>query len=115
MKPKTKRKGKRLPHTPQSKIRAALRLLFMRSREHQAALKKASRKCEGCGVKGSEAKGRVVKLEVHHRLGIDWANIFRFIRATLLCPPEDMRVLCKPCHAREHGEELPFAEEEKTA
>ena len=103
-KPRPKRKGKKLPHTPSSRIRAALRLLFLRSREHQAALKKAGRACECCGAKGSEAKGRVVKLEVHHRDGIDWENIFAFVRRTLLCKPERMKVLCKKCHEKEHEE-----------
>jgi hypothetical protein len=35
--------GKKLPYTPRSKVRAALRQLWLRSRERAAALKAANR------------------------------------------------------------------------
>jgi predicted HNH restriction endonuclease len=92
--------GKKLPYTPNSKIRAALRLLWMRSRERAKALKSTSYCCAECGVKQSVAKGREVKLEVHHTDGIDWDGIFDLIRERLLNVPQ--KPLCKDCHAKAH-------------
>ena len=62
--------GKRLPNTPRSKVRAALRQLWLRSRERAAALKREKYTCQRCGVKQSKAKGKEQKVEVHHKEGI---------------------------------------------
>ena len=98
--------GKRLPYTPNSKIRAALRQLFLRSRERAACLKAAGNRCEKCGVKASKAKGRKVSVYVHHREGIcNWQEIFDAVRKNLLCNPEKMQCLCDDCHKEEHSEE----------
>ena len=91
-------KGARLPHTPNGKIRQALRLLWMRSRERSTALKNTGYCCSVCGVKQSTAKGREVKLDVHHLDGIDWDGLFDDIRRRLLHAPDRLAPLCKECH-----------------
>lgn len=95
--------GKRLPYTPNSKIRAALRQLFLRSREHSSVLKGAGYSCAKCGAKQSRAKGREVYVQVHHKSGVDWDGLFDDIRRRLLAA-DDMEVLCKACHKKEHEE-----------
>lgn len=94
--------GKKLPHTPKSRIRQALRALWLRSRERAAALKRSGNTCECCGVKASTAKGREVKLECHHNNGIDWENLIDRFYKTLLCDPKHLTVLCKKCHDNVH-------------
>ena len=84
------------PNTPRSKVKAALRNLWMRSRERAAALKKTDYKCTECGVKQSTAKGREVKMEVHHLSGIEWENLIDLVYEMLLNAPQVP--LCKSCH-----------------
>lgn len=98
--------GKRLPYTPNNKIKAALRQLFLRSRERAAAIKRDGYSCQICGIKQSKAKGREVKVEVHHINEIEWHDIYEYIRKTLLVDPEDMETLCKDCHVKEHKGQL---------
>ena len=99
--------GKKLPYTPNSRIKAALRVLSLRCRERQAALKAAGYTCQRCGVKRSTAKGREVKVEAHHRRGVgNWAALFAAVRAYLLVPPEQWECLCERCHDAEHGGEV---------
>jgi len=99
--------GKRLPYTPTSKIRAALRQLFLRSRERAACLKTAGYKCSKCGVKQSMAKGREVKVQVHHKEGIlNWAELFEAVRRFLLVEPGKMEVLCEACHEKVTAQEV---------
>lgn len=93
--------GKRLPHTPNSKIKASLRQLSLRSRERAGALKKANYCCDKCGVKQSKAKGKEVSVTVHHKRGIDWHEIYEYIRQKLL-NQDDMQVLCNDCHDKIH-------------
>ena len=76
--------GKRVEYTPYSKIVSGLRLIWMRSRERAKALKNANYCCENCGIKQSKAKGKEVKVEVHHTFGIDWTGIVDDIRQRLL-------------------------------
>ena len=93
--------GKRLPYTPNSQIRSALRKLFLRSREHAAVLKRDKYTCQGCGSKKSTAKGREVYVEVHHRHGVtNWPELFATVRMFLLTDPEDMETLCEDCHEK---------------
>jgi len=95
--------GKKLPYTPNSRIRQALRQLFLRSRERANTMKKAGYCCEKCGVKQSKAKGKEVKVNVHHKTGIaNWEALFDQVRLWLLCE-EDMEVLCEDCHNKEHS------------
>lgn len=94
---------KRLPYTPNSKIRQAIRgNIWLRSRERAKALKDSGYCCEKCGIKQSRAKGREVKVEVHHKDGIDWQGLIDMIRERLLSG--DLEVLCKKCHDDEHKE-----------
>lgn len=92
--------SRRLPTTPRSRIKNALRQVFLRSRERAAALKATGHTCARCGIKASEAKGRVVKLHVHHVNGIDWDGVVDLIITRLLAVP--MIPLCVPCHKEAH-------------
>jgi len=98
--------GKKLLTTPRSRVRSALRALWLRSRERAAALKREGNKCECCGVKQSVAKGREVKLEVHHLDGIEWEMILEYIFRHLLVDPAGLQVLCKECHDEEHAPDI---------
>lgn len=93
---------KKLPYTPNTRIKSALRMLFMRSRERANTLKKANYCCERCGIKQSKAKGKEVKVEVHHKHMIqNWSKLYEAIREYLL-NEDDLEVLCKSCHDKEH-------------
>jgi hypothetical protein len=88
--------------TSKTKIVQALRMLFLRSKEHNAALKHYGYTCR-CGAKKSVAKGRAVKVEVHHREGVcNWDKIIELIRKELLVSPEKLEILCYTCHKKEH-------------
>ena len=91
--------GKRRPHTPRSIIKNALRTLWLRSREHQAALKREHYTCQVCGRKQSKAKGREFSVDVHHASGrINWEPIFEAIYRHLLIHPDGLEVLCPEDH-----------------
>ena len=93
---------KRSPNTPRGKIRAALRQLWLRCRERAQALKDAKYCCARCGIKQSKARGREVKVEVHHKRGIDWEGVINIIIERILQTPADYEVLCEACHEKEH-------------
>lgn len=95
-----KKKSRRLPHTPKSKIRAALRQLWLRSRERALALKETGYCCADCGIKQTRRKGEEVVLEVHHDPQIDWSGIIELIQKRLLQVPQ--YPLCKECHKKRH-------------
>ena len=91
--------GAKLPYTPNSKIKAALRMLTLRCRERQAAMKAARYTCQRCGVKRTTAKGHEVKVEAHHKAGIcNWQEVYAAIRKYIIPPPECWEVLCERCH-----------------
>lgn len=95
--------GKRLPNTPRSKVRAALRRLSLQSRERAQALKRDKYTCQICGVKQSKAKGKEQKVEGHHVDGaIPWEIIIDCIFRYLLVPPEKWITYCPDCHKNEH-------------
>jgi len=95
---------KNMRFTPNSQIKNALRMLFLRSRERSFAVRRDKNTCTKCGVKNSRAKGREVYCEVHHLAGVtNWDKIFSVIREELLVEPEGMVVLCKSCHKEEHN------------
>lgn len=99
--------GKKLPNTPRSKVRNALRQLWLRSRERAAALKREKYTCQRCGVKQSKAKGKEQKVEVHHKEGIgNWEIVIDAIIAEILCDPSNLEVVCPNCHDKEHEEQL---------
>ena len=96
--------SKRLPTTPRSQVRSALRRVFLRSRERAAALKAAGYKCHGCGAKQSRKKGAEVFVEVHHTEGVgNWDTVIEAVFKELLCSPHLLRVLCAECHDKVHG------------
>ena len=94
--------GRKVPYTPVSKITNAIRRLWLQSRERTAACKREKYTCERCGAKQSTAKGREVKVVVHHRNGIDWNGIAELVRERVLVDPSELEVLCKACHDKEH-------------
>jgi len=96
--------SKKLSVTPNSQIVSALRQLWLRSRERSTAVKRDLNTCQCCNAKGSVAKGREVKTEVHHLQegDINWSRIIRVIRAELLCGTAGLMTLCKPCHLKAH-------------
>lgn len=94
--------GRKLPNTPRSRVRSALRRLFLRSRERAACLKASGYKCAQCGIKQSRKKGGEVYVEVHHSHGIgNWDKVIDAIYEELLCNPNKMEVLCVTCHDKE--------------
>lgn len=99
------RKSRKLPTTPRSRIRSALRQVWLRSRERAAAIKRERGCCEKCGVKQTRAKGKEVYLEVHHKKGIEWDRLIDLVFEFLLCNPDDLEVLCEKCHNKKHEEE----------
>lgn len=95
---------KRLKSTPRSRVRSALRQVWLRSRERAAAIKREGGCCEGCGKKQSKAKGREVKIEVHHLNGVEWEQMVDYVYRHLLCDPKHLAVYCPECHRKEHPE-----------
>ena len=94
--------SKKLPTTPRSKVRAAIRQLWLRSRERAAALKRDNYTCQTCGVKQCTAKGKEQKVEVHHKLGIgNWEQVVDLIYSEILCDHSLLETLCPECHEQE--------------
>ncbi len=91
---------KKLPITPKSQVKNALRQLSLRCRERNQAMKNAKRTCR-CGAKASVARGKVVKVEGHHKVQPNWERIVQVIREELLVPPEEWEILCVDCHKKE--------------
>ena len=74
-------------------------MLWLRSRERAAALKRDGYTCQKCGAKQSRAKGKKVYVEVHHKENIlNWDALYKAIRKDLLCSPGHLETLCKKCH-----------------
>jgi len=94
--------SRKLPYTPNSVIRSAMRQLWLRSRERSGAVKEQHNTCQRCGRKGSVAKGCEVKINVHHRNGIKWEELFLLVRERLLQTPDMYECLCEDCHKEEH-------------
>lgn len=90
--------GKRLPTTPRSKVRAALRQLWLRSRERAAAIKRDKYTCRKCNRKQSKAKGKEFKVEVHHINGVKWERLIDGVYEMLLCDPSLLITFCEDCH-----------------
>jgi hypothetical protein len=95
--------GRRLESTPRSKVRQALRQLWLRSRERQAALKRDKYTCQvpGCNKKQSRAKGKEIYVEVHHKEGIEnWDKLIDTVFEYLLCHPDKLETMCVECHEK---------------
>ena len=96
--------GKRLLTTPRSKVRSAIRQLWLRSRERAATLKRDQYTCVHCHKKQSKAKGKEQAIEVHHLDGIEWENIIDYIFRHVLVDPSKLESICPECHQREADE-----------
>ena len=94
--------AKKKESTPRSRVRSALRAVWLRSRERAAAIKRENGCCESCGRKQSVAKGKEVRLEIHHQHGVAWEQIIDLVYEQLLCHPDKLTVLCSDCHEEEH-------------
>jgi len=99
MKAKVSRKK---PVTPRSKVRSAIRQLWLRSRERSLALRRDNYTCQTCGKKQSTAKGHEQKVEVHHLDGIEWEQIIDYIFRHVLVDPSKLETICPDCHDKEH-------------
>jgi len=99
------KKSRKKPATPRSKVRAALTMLFLRSRERAAAIKRDKNTCRYCGKKGSKAKGCEVHTECHHINGAHKDRIIDMIYEHLLCHPDYLEVVCRECHQKITEEE----------
>jgi len=95
--------GVRVPYTPTSRIKQALHVLWMRSRERGQALRNTGYTCCYCKRKQSTAKGKELKLDVHHLDGIKWDQIIAFIRKELLQDPSRLAPACRECHEKITG------------
>ncbi len=95
--------GKKSLTTPRSRIRAALRQVWLRGRERAAAIRRDCYTCQVCGVKQRmEKKQYVTKVQVHHKAGImDWNEIIDFVLASgLFCSPDYLTTICEKCHQK---------------
>jgi hypothetical protein len=85
-----------------ARLRAALRQVWLRSPERAAALQRDHYTCQtpGCGKKQSKAKGREVKVQVHHIAGIlDWNEVLDFVMSSgLFCSKDFLITHCADCH-----------------
>lgn len=98
--------GKRTEYTPRSRIRQALRMLWMKSRERASAIKRDKYTCVHCHKKQSKAKGKEFAVMVHHKNQIcDWENMINIIYKELLCNPLYLETICKECHDKIHKKE----------
>lgn len=98
--------GKRLPNTPRSKVRAALRQLWLRSRERAACLKRDGYICQVCNKKQSKSKGKEIAVVVHHLDGIDWDELIDLVYERLLVNPDRLETLCDKCHDHHHEKDF---------
>jgi 5-methylcytosine-specific restriction endonuclease McrA len=91
--------GRKLPTTPRSRVRSALRQVWLRSRERQAAIKRDRYTCQSCGRKRSVAKGLEFDVGVHHKQGIgNWEKVIDAVFEEILCDPKFLETLCQECH-----------------
>lgn len=93
---------KNLEKTPRYIIKRGLRLIWMRSRERSAALKRDNYTCVKCNKKQTMAKGKEFKVQVHHKEGIDWEDLIDLVTERLLQDPSRLETQCKGCHKDEH-------------
>jgi predicted HNH restriction endonuclease len=86
--------------TPRFLVYGRLRQIFLRSNERAYAIKRDSYTCQTCGKKQSKAKGREVKIHVHHIKEINdaWKEIEKIIYDKILVHPDGLKALCSDCH-----------------
>ena len=86
--------------TSRAKIKGYLRQMWVRSYEKRATMKRDGYSCTNCGIKQSKKKGAEVKVEVHHKEGIEiWDEVIDLITEHLLCDPDKLETLCEDHHA----------------
>ena len=86
--------------TSRARIKGQLRQMWVRSYERAATMKRDGYSCTECGIKQSKKKGFEVKINIHHKEGIDaWDEIIDLIEKHLLCAPDKLETLCEDCHA----------------
>ena len=85
--------------TSRAKIKGHLRQMWVRSYERATAMKRDKYCCTKCHIKQSQKKVAEVKIQVHHKEGIDiWDEIINLIEEHLLCDPDKLETLCEDCH-----------------
>ena len=90
--------------TPRSRVKGMLRQIFLKSWERSETLKRDNYTCVACGKKQSVRKGNEVKVQVHHKKGIDcWDEVINAIYNQILCSIEDLETLCIECHKNKHN------------
>lgn len=78
-----------------------LRQIFLKSIERSETMKRDNYTCVKCFRKQSQKKGHEIKINVHHKKGINWELILNTLKKELLCDIEDLEVLCVDCHHKE--------------
>jgi hypothetical protein len=98
--------AKRIKRQPwessKAQIKNSLHRMWLRSPERAFRMKEEHYTCEECKIKQSVAKGKEVKINVHHNNGVEWDKIVAYIRKELLVHPDKLTVLCKACHQKLH-------------
>ena len=90
--------------TPPATVRArsAVRRAWMRSKERGLALKRDGYTCQSCGVKQSAAKGREVRVVVHHVDEVRWGGTLQEMAEDMFCDAGRLLTLCVACHKALH-------------
>jgi len=99
--------AKKYRPTTKAMVRAQLmRHIWLPSRERREAIRRDKNTCQKCGAKGSRAKGKEVpNPDCHHVNVADVAPIIDMILEELLCHPDNLILLCRDCHEKEHRDE----------
>ena len=85
-------------------MRQAMRRVWLCSRERYAAIKRENNTCQVCHRKGSVAKGKELKIQVHHVDEIaNWEAVIDAVYKNILVDPARLEVLCKDCHEKRHA------------
>lgn len=91
-----------IKRTPKARVVSALRKLWLWSNERNAAIKRDKYTCVKCGSKQCKVAGQEFKVQVHHKKGIaNWDKVYKVVMEEILCDPEHLETLCKPCHDKE--------------
>ena len=97
---------KKKPPALKSRIRSALRRVWLYSPEYRDAKRYYNNTCAECGRKGTAAKGREVKTQLHHIGGMpELPGLIDEIIRVMYPPVEGYEVLCKECHKLLHKKE----------
>jgi 5-methylcytosine-specific restriction endonuclease McrA len=76
-------------------------MLWLKSRERSAALKRDNYQCSDCHIKQSKKKGYHVHMEVDHLRGtVDMDKLIDLVFKHLLVPMSDLETVCNLCHRK---------------